>query len=132
MPDPRKYWPPEKKTTLAALWARGISTADIGKIMEYSKNAVIGQANRMGLPKRPSPLRRKPGLISPVVWTFQNIGPGQCRFPEGEPGKPEFRLCGEPVVAGYPYCSDHRSRAYLKPGHVGEKFTLPNLTTLGK
>ena len=132
MPDPRNYWPPEKKTTLSKLWARGISTADIGKIMEYSKNAVIGQAHRMGLPKRPSPVRKKPDLVSPVVWTLHNIGPGQCRFPEGEPGTEGFHLCGEPVIEGKPYCFSHFQRAHMKPGQVGAVFRLPNLTTLDK
>lgn len=40
------------------LWAEGHSTAEIGRLMQISKNAVIGKAHRLDLPARPSPIRR--------------------------------------------------------------------------
>jgi GcrA cell cycle regulator len=43
---------------LRALWAEGHSTAEIGRRMGVSKNAVVGKAHRLNLPARPSPIRR--------------------------------------------------------------------------
>lgn len=43
---------------LRALWAEGHSTARIGDMMGLTKNAIVGKAHRLGLPSRPSPIRR--------------------------------------------------------------------------
>lgn len=43
---------------LRALWAEGHSTAEIGRRLGVSKNAVVGKAHRLDLPARPSPIRR--------------------------------------------------------------------------
>jgi GcrA cell cycle regulator len=41
---------------LAKLWDEGVPTAEIGRRLGYSKNAVVGAAHRQGLPARPSPI----------------------------------------------------------------------------
>ena len=51
-------WNDEAIVRLRALWAEGLSTAEIGRRMGVSKNAVVGKAHRLGLPARPSPIRR--------------------------------------------------------------------------
>ena len=43
---------------LRALWAEGHSTAEIGRRLGVSKNAVVGKAHRLSLEARPSPIRR--------------------------------------------------------------------------
>jgi GcrA cell cycle regulator len=43
---------------LRDLWAEGPSTAEIGRRIGVSKNAVVGKAHRLDLPARPSPVRR--------------------------------------------------------------------------
>lgn len=43
---------------LRALWAEGHSTAEIGRRLGVSKNAVVGKAHRLQLPRRPSPIQR--------------------------------------------------------------------------
>ncbi|MBW8271055.1 GcrA family cell cycle regulator, partial [Caldovatus aquaticus] len=53
-------WSVEAIETLRALWAEGLSTAEIGRRMGVSKNAVVGKAHRLNLPPRPSPIRRDP------------------------------------------------------------------------
>ncbi|WP_237214174.1 GcrA family cell cycle regulator, partial [Falsiroseomonas oryziterrae] len=52
-------WTPEAIERLKALWAEGHSTAEIGRRMGISKNAVVGKAHRLSLPARPSPIRRE-------------------------------------------------------------------------
>lgn len=54
-------WTEEAIGRLRALWAEGLSTAEIGRRMGISKNAVVGKAHRLNLSARPSPIRRTPG-----------------------------------------------------------------------
>ena len=51
-------WNEESIIKLRALWAEGHSTAEIGRRMGVSKNAVVGKAHRLTLDARPSPIRR--------------------------------------------------------------------------
>ncbi|WP_426954710.1 GcrA family cell cycle regulator [Muricoccus radiodurans] len=52
-------WSTEAIDTLRALWAEGHSTAEIGRRMGISKNAVVGKAHRLHLSARPSPIQRE-------------------------------------------------------------------------
>ena len=52
-------WTAEAIERLRALWAEGHSTAEIGRRMGISKNAVVGKAHRLNLSARPSPIRRE-------------------------------------------------------------------------
>lgn len=52
-------WNDETIARLRALWAEGHSTAEIGRRMGISKNAVVGKAHRLNLSSRPSPIRRE-------------------------------------------------------------------------
>ena len=51
-------WDADAIGRLRYLWAEGHSTAEIGRRMNISKNAVVGKAHRLDLPARPSPIRR--------------------------------------------------------------------------
>lgn len=51
-------WGADAIERLKALWAEGHSTAEIGRRMGVTKNAVVGKAHRLQLPARPSPIRR--------------------------------------------------------------------------
>jgi GcrA cell cycle regulator len=51
-------WAEETIIRLRALWDEGHSTAEIGRRLSVSKNAVVGKAHRLDLPARPSPIRR--------------------------------------------------------------------------
>src|SRR5262249_3840445 len=45
------------------------------------------------------------------------LAPNACRWPCGDPRRPDFRFCGSPV-AEKPYCERHRAMAYTAPrGH---------------
>lgn len=58
-------WTEQQIEQLRALWAEGLSTAEIGRRMGISKNAVVGKAHRLNLPSRPSPIRRSAKPSSP-------------------------------------------------------------------
>ena len=51
-------WTPEQISELTRLWGEGLTTAEIGKRLGISKNAVVGKAHRLHLPARPSPIKR--------------------------------------------------------------------------
>ncbi|HEY5299855.1 MAG TPA: GcrA family cell cycle regulator, partial [Acetobacteraceae bacterium] len=54
-------WTDEAITRLRALWTEGHSTAEIGRRLAVSKNAVVGKAHRLDLTARPSPIRPSAG-----------------------------------------------------------------------
>jgi len=51
-------WNEETIRQLRDLWAEGHSTAEIGRRLGVSKNAIVGKAHRLELDARPSPIRR--------------------------------------------------------------------------
>lgn len=51
-------WTDEIVARLRELWAQGLSTAEIGRQLNVTKNAVVGKAHRLGLEGRPSPIRK--------------------------------------------------------------------------
>jgi GcrA cell cycle regulator len=58
-------WDEETIRHLRDLWAQGHSTAEIGRRLGVSKNAIVGKAHRLDLDARPSPIRRD--AAKPVV-----------------------------------------------------------------
>ncbi len=52
-------WNEEMIARLRQLWSEGHSTAEIGRRMGITKNAVVGKAHRLALSPRPSPIRRE-------------------------------------------------------------------------
>ncbi len=58
-------WSEDLVTRLRALWAEGLTTAEIGRRLGISKNAVVGKAHRLDLQGRPSPIRRDGAQAGP-------------------------------------------------------------------
>lgn len=44
-----------------------------------------------------------------------DLGDGQCRWPIGDPQKPDFHFCNGKKTPGLPYCAQHNARAYWTP-----------------
>jgi GcrA cell cycle regulator len=58
-------WNDDIIVRLRGMWMEGYSTAEIGRRIGVSKNAVVGKAHRLGLDPRPSPIRRGgPGEVA--------------------------------------------------------------------
>jgi len=51
-------WDDNNVSKLREIWDQGLPTAQIGKLLGFTKNAVVGKAHRIGLERRPSPIRR--------------------------------------------------------------------------
>jgi GcrA cell cycle regulator len=77
-------WSAEAIERLRALWAEGHSTAEIGRRMGVSKNAVVGKAQRLNLPARPSPIRRDASAERPQ--------PAPARVPRSNGSLPRSTL----------------------------------------
>ncbi len=102
-------WTQDLIHRLSVLWKEGLSTAEIGRRLGVSKNAVVGKAHRLLLDPRPSPLKRPPaprvvGMTGPT-----------CSWPNGHPGDKDFHFCGKRPLPGKPYCAEHAALAYVKP-----------------
>jgi GcrA cell cycle regulator len=64
-------WNEETIRHLRVLWAEGHSTAEIGRRLGVSKNAIVGKAHRLDLDARPSPIKRdatKPAAERPAPY----------------------------------------------------------------
>jgi GcrA cell cycle regulator len=60
MGDHKMEWSDDVIGQLRALWGEGHSTAEIGRRLGVTKNAIVCKAHRLDLPARPSPIRRDP------------------------------------------------------------------------
>jgi GcrA cell cycle regulator len=58
-------WNEDVIIRLRELWTEGHSTAEIGRRLGVSKNAIVGKAHRLDLAARPSPIRREGSEPSP-------------------------------------------------------------------
>ena len=108
-------WTDERIEQLTKLWEEGVTTAEIGRRIGVTKNAVIGKVHRLGLVPRVVTVKPQPRRI-----VFEFNGP-VCMWPLGHPGDPDFHFCGERPQAGKPYCAEHASLAYIKPKENKEK-----------
>ncbi len=83
-------WTEESISRLRSLWQDGLSTAEIGRRMQITKNAVVGKAHRLTLPPRPSPIRKGLELASTSLQAQRTVldGPGAARSmpDDGTPG----------------------------------------------
>lgn len=101
-------WTAEAIERLKALWAEGHSTAEIGRRMGISKNAVVGKAHRLTLPARPSPIRRDaaprpapaPRAPRPMPMVRQALPPVMRAAPMA-PSAPVAIAAPPPVLRAY-------------------------------
>lgn len=71
----RMDWNEEAIARLRSMWAEGLTTAEIGRRLGVTKNAVVGKSHRLLLPPRPSPIRRLPAGQAPRPQLRRTVGP---------------------------------------------------------
>ncbi len=116
-------WSEENVAKLEELWDQYLSTAEIGRILGTTKNAVVGKAHRLGLPKRQSPVRKNkknPKQVEGLI-RLENLERGMCCWPSGDPNDEDFSFCGKKIYPGRPYCEDHCKEAYVRVTRSGKK-----------
>lgn len=132
--DPRfgvtEDWPAEKIAALRALWAdTSLSTAEIGRRLRVSKNAIVGKAHRLGLQGRLSPIIRdltrvrahvalpRAGrhTLPPLASGLAPPPPPESRIPDSAPRRLVPLALNRPLAAPRPaspvtYAAAHVSR----------------------
>ena len=111
---------PNLDAQLAELWMEGHSTAEIGRRLGVSKNAVASRTHRIDLPGRPSPIRRD-GVVKPRMRRPAPPPPSDpplsasstCRWLHGE--RPTWTYCGAPSRLGSSWCPDHHAIVFVRP-----------------
>jgi GcrA cell cycle regulator len=102
-------WTTERVDLLTQLWDEGLPSAEIGRRLGLTKNAVIGKVHRIAL---------SPRVIAPEPPPKRNFfefsGPS-CLWPFGHPNEDDFHFCGAHPMPGKPYCAEHAARAYIQP-----------------
>jgi GcrA cell cycle regulator len=65
-------------------------------------------------PRAPQPVVEADDVVVPMSErvTIMDLRESMCRWPMGDPTKPEFRFCGARSVTGLPYCTHHARIAY--------------------
>ena len=127
-------WTEETVARLRGLWSEGLPTAEIGRRLGITKNAVIGKAHRLVLPPRPSPIpgalpeaRTRagaetvagPSAVGPSangVGPVKAVAPPAWSPPRSAPPRvepPAYRRAhsccwplGEPGKPGFHFCDD--------------------------
>lgn len=95
-------WTAEAIDQLRAFWAEGQSTAEIGRRMGITKNAVVGKAHRLELPARPSPIRRDDTIAaSRPAASRQSAAPAAHPLVMPRPSRSEPHRA-DPTVAQWP------------------------------
>ncbi len=52
-------WTDEMIEQLKKMWDEGLTTGEIGRRLNVSKNSIVGKVHRLGLSGRPSPIKKK-------------------------------------------------------------------------
>jgi len=123
-------WTDDRIDVLRKLWGSGFSASQIAKELGegVTRNAVIGKAHRLGLEKRPSPVKtdktkkaakpkaapppKKEKVSSNSTVTLLDLTDRMCKWPSGHPGDDDFHFCGKNSQPGMPYCGKHCLEAY--------------------
>ena len=95
-------WTPERIGNLESLWAEGHSTAEIGRRLGVSKNAVVGKAHRLGLPGRQSPIdakRRQAKKDAAPAATARTTTPRTKAAPQAAPAAAPTAAAAKPRAA---------------------------------
>jgi len=144
-------WTDKEDTELKNLIMSGLSFGQASKILNKSRNALIGRADRIGIKSSFVTVKsekkltepkiklvkkvkivniKEPDLIeTPVDISFRKDGGiglldltiHTCRWPVGDPASSTFVYCGEEKNIAKSYCSHHCKIAYIKSSHATKK-----------
>jgi GcrA cell cycle regulator len=98
---PRAAWASEAGLAkLRVYWNADVPTAEIGRRLGASKSAIVGKAQRLGLPRKPSPIRRNGAGLSEIPRAARQTLAALASLDTLSP-----IVEAPPVVAAYPVIS---------------------------
>lgn len=131
------FWTTTQIEQVTKLWNEGLSATLIAAQLsrkfdgkKIAKSTVLHKARRLGLSRRapqrrdrnPMPRFRKPPVPFATIIdtdipieqrrTFAQLERGECKWPIGDPDKPDFFFCGARAFETGPYCTAHHHRAF--------------------
>lgn len=131
MRPPPKAWTPEDTSLALKLWNEAVPASQIAKVLDRTRNGIIGRMHRIGAPlsplltmtkaerKRKKKVRPKMVLIKPAPpeppkpmvteegVTIFDLEYGMCKWL-----LPNNHYCGQSAVAfNKPYCTSHSAIA---------------------
>ena len=95
-------WTDQTVAILRLLWSEGHSTAEIGRRMGTTKNAIVGKAHRLVLPARPSPIRAAPPDYAERTHRVKPSPPALARLLPAAPAAPRPPTAPSQVVEAAP------------------------------
>jgi len=104
-------WDEQTIHDLKDLWTQGLSTAEIGRRLSVSKNAIVGKAHRLELDPRPSPIRR--GVAGPP-----QDRPVPCPRTAGPTLPPLASTRLQPLLAPVPHVQPLRPQPAAMPPQI--------------
>lgn len=125
-------WSEDMVTQLCFMWANDYNTKEIAERLGTTKNAVIGKANRMGLPHRglqpekiakpvakpkPKPIQPPPIYAGQRRVPMIDLKSRECVCPVDLTASKEHKkelFCGRPAVIGRPYCEECSAKVRRK------------------
>jgi len=128
-----KNWTKDNINTLNELWVKDMSARQIGLIVGKTRNAVIGKANRLGLPRKKNSdynvetvahngwLKGNSKKVTlPEIdkisqgkrkYKLIELKQDQCRWGIGDPKNSNFHFCGAKIKGREPYCEYHKEKS---------------------
>ncbi|GCE90635.1 hypothetical protein MSKU15_2236 [Komagataeibacter diospyri] len=107
-------WTEETIARLRDLWQQGLSTAEIGRQLSVTKNAVVGKAHRLGLKPRPSPIRRAAKVVpAPAAAAVETTASSAAT--ESTPAPPKSEVTAAPVATATPVPEKAPAKAQAAP-----------------
>ena len=103
-------WTEETIARLRDLWQQGLSTAEIGRQLSVTKNAVVGKAHRLGLKPRPSPIRRA-SKGTPAEAVADTSAPAATESTPVAPSVADKETVSAPVVSKAPASQPEKAPA---------------------
>ena len=111
-------------TAMKLTWSEGRPAAEIARRLNVSKNSVIGKARRLGLPRRPSPIRYSEGERKQQIKACRRVRAifriDCCCWPLGDPDQAASSSASNLLYrANRTECQEHANRAYVRK-HVNK------------
>lgn len=77
------------------------------------REVAIARANGPRFEDDPDGLLDLGNDVTALIGSLLDLNEHTCRWPIGDPLKPNFGFCGRHSIEGSPYCAAHHDRAYL-------------------
>ena len=92
-------WTEQMVEELRKMWKEGLTTGEIGKRLNVSKNSIVGKVHRLGLSGRPSPIKKKDETEVKTAAPAKPAKPAAETAPAPAKKKPEPELKASPAPA---------------------------------